>query len=101
MIAPNQIQGADNSKAFGYDMTYNDDLAQLWFGTSQQIDGLGHLGEGNVYYNCNKAADFVKIAGLTKLSVDKIPPMIARGVLIDMAEHRRRGHGGRPGHHNR
>ena len=87
VIAPNQIQGADNSKVFGYDMTYNDDLAQLWFGTGPQIDGLGHLGEGNVYYNCNKAADFVKITGLTKLSVDKIPPMIARGVLIDMAEH--------------
>ncbi len=87
VVSPNQIQGGDNSKLFGYDMTYNDDLAQLWFGTGPQIDGLGHLAEGNVYYNCNKAADFVKITGLTKLSVDKIPPMVARGVLIDMAKH--------------
>lgn len=87
VIAPNQIQGGDNSKAFGYDMTYNDDLAQLWFGTGPQIDGLGHLGEGNVYYNCNKAADFVHITGLKKLSVDKIPPLVARGVLINMAKH--------------
>jgi len=87
VIAPNQIQGGDNAKKFGYDMTYTDDLAQLWFGTGSQIDGLGHLGEGNVYYNCNKAADFVDLNGLKKLSVDKVPPMVARGVLIDMAKY--------------
>ena len=87
VIAPNQIQGGDNIKKFGYDMTYNDDLAQLWFGTGSQIDGLGHLAEGNVYYNCNKAADFVALGGLKKLSVDKIPPLITRGVLIDMARY--------------
>ncbi|MGH1426415.1 MAG: cyclase family protein [Arenicella sp.] len=87
VIAPNQVQGADNTKKFGYDMTYNDDLAQLWFGTGPQIDGLGHLAEGNVYYNCNKAADFVELNGLKKLSVDKIPPLVARAVLIDMAEY--------------
>ncbi len=87
IIAPNQIQGGDNIKKFGYDMTYNDDLAQLWFGTGSQIDGLGHLAEGNLYYNCNKAADFVDLGGLKKLSVDKIPPLISRGVLIDMARY--------------
>ncbi|MDA8870032.1 cyclase family protein [Rhizobiaceae bacterium] len=88
VIAPNQLQGADNSKSFGYDMTYNDDLAQLWFGTGPQIDGLGHLSEGNVYYNCNKAADFVKVTGLTKLGTHLIPPIVARGVIIDMAKHK-------------
>ena len=88
VIAPNQMQGGDNTKSFGYDMTYNDDLAQLWFGTGPQIDGLGHLTEGNVYYNCNKAADFVKVTGLTKLGTHLIPPIVARAVIIDMAKHK-------------
>ncbi len=87
VITPNQIQGGDNSKSFGYDMNYTDDLAQLWFGIGPQIDGLGHLAEGNVYYNCNVGSKFIHINGLKKLSVDKIPPMIARAVLIDMTKH--------------
>ena len=49
--------------------------------------GLGHLGEDDMMYNCNKAGDIIKITGLTKLGVDKIPPMIARGVIIDMTMH--------------
>jgi len=85
VIAPNQIQGGDNSKAFGWNISYNDDLAQLWFGIGPQIDGLGHLGENNEYYNCNKGTDFVKVTGLTKLGVHQIPPIVGRGVLIDMA----------------
>ena len=68
-------------------MTYNDDIFQGWFGIGSQLDGLGHLGYEGVYYNCNKAEDFAHISGLTKLGVDKIPPMVARGVVLDMAEH--------------
>ncbi|MDX1376709.1 MAG: cyclase family protein [Burkholderiales bacterium] len=87
VVAPGQHNGRDLTKDFGWPVVYNDDLAQLWFGTGPQIDGLGHLGEANLYYNCNDARDFVHITGLKKLGVDKIPPMIARGVLIDMAKH--------------
>ena len=45
------------------------------------------LGEDGVYYNCNKAVDFVHITGLKKLAVHNIPPLIGRGVMIDMAKH--------------
>ena len=37
------------ARDFGWDITHLDDLAQLWFGTGPQIDGLGHLGESGVY----------------------------------------------------
>lgn len=87
VVSPGQHNGRTLTNDFGWNSSYNDDLAQLWFGTGPQIDGLGHLGEANEYYNCNKAADFVHITGLKKLGVDKIPPMIGRGVLIDMAKH--------------
>lgn len=87
IVVPGQHNGRDMSGDFGWDITYNDDLAQLWFGTGPQIDGLGHLAEGGIYYNCNDSKDFVHITGLRKLGVDKIPPIVARGVMVDMAKH--------------
>ena len=41
----------------------------------------------HVYYNGNKLADFADPTGLKKLGVEKIPPMVTRGVLLDMAAH--------------
>jgi kynurenine formamidase len=68
-------------------MTYNDDVVEGWFGVGTQIDGLGHLGIDNVYYNGNKAADFATPNGLTKLGIEKVPPIVTNGVLLDMAAH--------------
>jgi kynurenine formamidase len=68
----------------GTKTTYNDDVHMGWVGTGSQIDGLGHLGIDNVYYNCNTTAEFVKPNGLTKLGIEKIPPLVARGVVLDM-----------------
>ena len=66
--------------------TGNDDLMYLWMGIGSQIDGLGHMGVNHVYYNGNKASDFVTPKGLTKLSIDKLPPIVSRGVLLDIAK---------------
>ena len=66
--------------------TGNDDLMTFWMGIGSQIDGLGHMGENHVYYNGNSAKDFVTPSGLTKLSIDKLPPVATRGVLLDMAK---------------
>jgi kynurenine formamidase len=65
--------------------TYNDDIISGWVGIGSQIDGLGHLGIDNVYYNCNKAADFVKVDGLTKLGIETVPAIATRVVVLDMA----------------
>ena len=65
--------------------TYNDDIIDGWVGIGSQLDGLGHLGVGYVYYNGNKGADFADPTGLKKLGIEKVPPMVARGVLLDMA----------------
>jgi len=66
--------------------TGNDDLMNTWMGIGSQIDGLGHMGIEHVYYNGHKAEDFVTPSGLTKLSVDALPPIVARGVLLDMTK---------------
>ncbi len=65
--------------------TYNDDLLYTWMGIGSQLDGLGHLGTEHRYYNGLRAEDFVRSTGLVKLNVDAIPPIVSRGVLIDMA----------------
>jgi len=48
---------------------------------------LGHLVEDGVYYNCNEAKDFMHITGLKKMGTHAIPPLVGRGVMIDMAKH--------------
>jgi len=65
--------------------TYNDDLINGWAGIGSQIDGLGHIGIDYLYYNCNKAADFVMTDGLRKLGVENVPAIATRGVLLDIA----------------
>ena len=67
--------------------TYNDDILNCWNGIGTQLDGLGHIGVGERYYNGNKWQDFANIGGLKKLSTDKVPPFVARGVVLDMAAH--------------
>ncbi len=65
--------------------TYNDDLINGWAGVGSQLDGLGHIGVDNLYFNCNKANDFAATDGLKKLGVEHVPAVATRGVLLDMA----------------
>ena len=83
VVQPNQQEGA---RPFS-NMTYNDDIFNGWLGIGSQIDGLGHLGENGVYYNCNQAKDFSAISGLTKLGIENVPPIVTRGIVLDIAAH--------------
>ena len=67
--------------------TGNDDLLYTWMGIGSQLDGLGHMGIDHVYYNGLTPADFVDTTGLTQLSIEKLPPIVSRGVLLDMTRH--------------
>lgn len=67
--------------------TGNDDLMFTWVGIGSQIDGLGHMGINHVYYNGMRAEDIVSPKGLKELSVDKLPPIVGRGILIDMTRY--------------
>lgn len=84
VVQPNQQGG---QRLFGYKGSYNDDLIQTWVGIGPQIDGLGHLGVDGIYYNCNDEKDFAAITGLKKMGTHAIPPIVGRGVLIDMTRH--------------
>ncbi|WP_347337741.1 cyclase family protein [Variibacter gotjawalensis] len=68
-------------------LSYNDDIIDGWMGIGSQLDGLGHIGIEQVYYNGNKLHDFADPTGLKKFGIEKVPPMVTRGVLLDMAAH--------------
>lgn len=65
-------------------VTGNDDWALVFFGVGTQIDGLGHVGINHTYYNGNKVGDFFHQSGLKKFSTSDIPPIVARGLVLDI-----------------
>jgi kynurenine formamidase len=56
-----------------------------------QIDGLGHItqGDDNHWYNGFKEADWGGNFGIRKCDATTIPPIITRGVLLDVAGFRK------------
>lgn len=68
--------------------SYLDDMFTGWLGIGTQIDGLAHAGKRGIFYNGNKAIDFVTPAGVKKLGIEGIPPIVTRGILVDIAGYR-------------
>jgi kynurenine formamidase len=65
-------------------VTSFDEKVTTSMGIGTQIDGLAHLGVDHHYYNGIEGKD---IAGSYKLDLASIPPIVTRGVLIDMTKH--------------
>ena len=84
IIQPGQEYGRP---AFPNGFVYNDDVFQGWFGIGSQIDGLAHVGINGEFYNCNKGVDFVHTTGVARLGIEKIPPIVGRAVVLDIAGH--------------
>jgi kynurenine formamidase len=82
VVQPGQAQGTTLGPT---KTTYNDDIINGWVGVGSQLDGLGHIGIDSVYYNCNKAADFAKVDGLTRLGIENVPAIATRAIVLDMA----------------
>ena len=64
-----------------------------------QIDGLGHVvvGADNHWYNGFKESDWGGDWGVRKCDAETIPPIVARGVMIDIAGYK--GLDALPGHY--
>jgi kynurenine formamidase len=67
--------------------SFNDELVTGWTGVGTQLNGIGHIGIDNVYYNGNKAVDFVTVEGVKKLGIEKVPPIVSRGIVLDMTQY--------------
>ncbi len=81
------MPGQEGGQTLGANkMSYVDDMISGWLGVGTQLDTFAHLGVDYTFYNGNKAADFVRTTGVTKLGVEGVPPMVTRGVIVDLAK---------------
>ena len=62
-----------------------DDAYTLSAHTGTHIDALNHLGRGEKIFNGYDAPTYLSDKGWTKAGADTVPPIITRGVLIDVA----------------
>jgi kynurenine formamidase len=53
-----------------------------------QLDGLGHGGIGNLFYNGFDRREFARPWGLEKLGIENVGVFFSRGVLIDVAAYK-------------
>jgi hypothetical protein len=49
-----------------------------------QLDNLGHIGVGEVYYNGLRGPDIATPRGLTKLGNEHLGPIVTRGIVYDI-----------------
>jgi kynurenine formamidase len=84
ILQPGQVAGTSIGPT---KTTYNDDIITGWVGVGSQLDGLGHIGVDNTYYNCLKGAEFAQADGLKKLGIEKVPAIATRGILLDMVSY--------------
>ena len=91
-----RIPGSPSGGPFGGNkIVWHDEFLATEVGqVGTQFDGLGHIGvqigaDGDrtqmIFYNGFVEADFGTATGLTKIGVEKLHPIVARGVLIDFA----------------
>ena len=67
------------------DLALYDDAYTLSAHTGTHIDALNHLGRGEKIFNGYDAPTYLSDKGWTKAGADTVPPIITRGVLIDVA----------------
>lgn len=63
-------------------------ITEIQVGTFQvgtQLDSIGHIQTGDRFYNGWRVKDVVEPWGLNRFGVETIPPVITRGILLDIA----------------
>ena len=68
-------------------VTAHDEKVTTSMGIGTQMDGFGHLGIDHRYYNGLKGEDLRTSKGFAKLDLSGVPPIVTRGVLVNMARH--------------
>jgi kynurenine formamidase len=76
-LAPGAAYGENNA-------TFLEDtwLSQSHVGT--HLDGLGHFGRGDCYYNQNAMGKYINQNNMTRLGLEHLKSFATRGVIIDL-----------------
>jgi kynurenine formamidase len=73
-------------------LSYSGDAVSMYTHTGTHLDTLNHFGLHGKIWNQVSAEDAVGVRGWTKSGADKYPPIVARGVLIDVAKSKNVAH---------
>jgi len=73
-------------------LSYSGDGVSMYTHTGTHIDTLNHFGLHGKIWNQVSAEDALGVRGWTKSGADKYPPIVARGVLIDVAKSKNIAH---------
>lgn len=65
-------------------MTGHDEKVTTSMGIGTQMDGLGHVGIAHRYYNGLTSETVNTPSGFRELDMSAIPPIVTRGVVLDM-----------------
>jgi kynurenine formamidase len=76
------IPGRDTAKEL---LSYSGDTVSMYTHSGTHIDALNHFGLHGTIWNEVTAHDALGVRGWTKSGIDKYPPVVARGVMIDVA----------------
>jgi kynurenine formamidase len=66
-------------------------ITEVQSGTFQvgtQLDSIGHIQIGERFYNGWTTRDVVESWGLNRFGMETVPPIVTRGVLVDVARHK-------------
>lgn len=66
-------------------------ITEIQAGTFQvgtQLDSIGHIQDGERFYNGWTTRDLVQSNGLARFGMETVPPVITRGVLLDVAAYK-------------
>jgi kynurenine formamidase len=66
-------------------------ITEIQAGTFQvgtQLDSIGHIQIGDRFYNGWTAKDVVESWGLNRFGMETVPPIVTRGVLVDVAAYK-------------
>jgi kynurenine formamidase len=92
-LSTKQERSTDSTGFFGSNqLGANDDLIVTNLGqVGTQLDGFAHITHRTFHYNCFKADEIATASGFTKLGIENVGALIARGVLVDVAGYKRVG----------
>lgn len=66
-------------------LTFVEDIVSGALHSGTHLDGLGHVGIGEHTYNGLAYDDVISAEGLITLGIEHVPPIVTRGVLLDIA----------------
>lgn len=73
-------------------LSYSGDAVSMYTHSGTHLDTLNHFGLHGKIWNQVSAKDALGVRGWTKSGVDQYPPIVARGVLIDVAKSKNVAH---------